>query len=238
MVIAMAGSCIVGLWLLRFLSRPLEALAQTAQAVVARSDYSLRARKFAEDELGTLTEMFNQMLAQIQSRDGALQAARNELERRVEERTSELGHSLAVLQATLESTADGVLVVRPTGRAEQSNQKFAEMWRLPADLLVSRDDSRMRAIVLEQLKEPASFLAKVEELYAQPEAVSFDSLEFKDGRTFERYSQPLKVNGQPAGRVWSFRDITESKKGRPIAEGERSHAARPVGQSSRRGHHR
>ena len=93
MVISLSGSFFVGLWLLRFLARPLEALAQTAQAVVARTDYSLRARKFANDELGTLTEMFNQMLAQIQTRDDALQAARNELEHRVEERTRELRNS-------------------------------------------------------------------------------------------------------------------------------------------------
>jgi PAS domain S-box-containing protein len=212
MVIALSGSFVVGLWLMRFLARPLEALAQTAQAVVARSDYSLRARKFANDELGALTEMFNQMLAQIQTRDGALQAAHDELERRVEERTRELGHSLAVLQATLESTADGLLVVHQTGRVEQFNQKFAEMWRIPAVIQASRDDSRMLAVVLEQLKDPRSFIAKVEELHAQPEAVSFDVLEFKDGRTFERYSQPQKVGGKGLGRVWSFRDITARKQ--------------------------
>ena len=212
MVIALGGAFFVGLWLMRFLSRPLEALAQTAQAVVARSDYSLRARKFAKDELGTLTEVFNQMLTQIQSRDIAVQAARDELERRVEERTRELAHSLSVLQTTLESTTDGLLVVHQNGRVEQFNQKFAEMWRLPADILALRDDSRMVAVVLEQLKDPGSFVAKVEDLYGQPEAVSFDVLEFKDGRTIERYSQPQKVGGKSVGRVWSFRDITERKR--------------------------
>jgi methyl-accepting chemotaxis protein len=137
MVLALSGSFLVGLWLLRFLTRPLEALAQTAQAVVARNDYSLRVRKFANDELGTLTEGFNQMLAQIQTRDGALQAARDELELRVAERTRELARSLSVLQATLESTTDGLLVVNQAGQVEQFSQKFAEMWRIPADILAS-----------------------------------------------------------------------------------------------------
>ena len=212
LVIALGGSFLVGLWLLRFLARPLEALAKTAQSVVAQSDYSLRAHKFANDELGTLTEGFNQMLAQIQARDGALQAAHDSLEQRVAERTSELTHSLSVLQATLESTADGIMVVNQSGRVEQFNQKFAEMWRLPTGLVAACDDHRLIAFVLEQLQDPGSFVAKVEALHAQPEATSFDVLEFKDGRTFERYSQPQQVGGLGVGRVWSFRDITERQR--------------------------
>jgi PAS domain S-box-containing protein len=221
LVIALGGALLVGLWLLRFLARPLEALAQTAQSVVAKSDYSLRAHKFANDELGTLTEGFNQMLAQIQTRDGALQAAHDGLEQRVAERTRELAYSLSVLQATLESTADGLLVVDRNGRVEQFNQKFAELWRLPADLLAARDDRQVLASVLEQLQDPGSFVAKVEALYAQPEATSFDVLEFKDGRTFERYSQPQQVGGLGVGRVWSFRDITERQQAEALIRRER-----------------
>jgi PAS domain S-box-containing protein len=123
-----------------------------------------------------------------------------------------LASSLSLLRATLESTADGLLVVDQTGQMVQFNQKFVEMWGIPADILASRDDSRTIAYVLEQLKDPGSFVAKVKELYAQPEAMSFDVLEFKDGRTFERYSQPQKVGGKGVGRVWSFRDITERKQ--------------------------
>jgi len=123
-----------------------------------------------------------------------------------------LANSFSILQATLESTADGLLVVDQTGQMVQFNQKFVEMWGIPADILASRDDSRTIAYVLEQLKDPGSFVAKVEELYAQPEAVSFDVLEFKDGRTFERYSQSQKVGDEGVGRVWSFRDITERKR--------------------------
>ena len=123
-----------------------------------------------------------------------------------------LASSLSLLKATFESTADGLLVVDRDGQIVQFNQKFAELWKLPADILAAQDDSRAIAFVLEQLQDPGRFVAKVEELYAQPEAESFDVLEFKDGRTFERYSQPQRIGGQSMGRVWSFRDITERKQ--------------------------
>jgi signal transduction histidine kinase/DNA-binding response OmpR family regulator/HPt (histidine-containing phosphotransfer) domain-containing protein len=99
MIIALGSSFILSLWVTRFMSRPLEALSRTTQSVLAQGDYSLRAPKFAEDELGTLTEVFNQMLERVQARDRALQAAHDELEERVKERTGELLESNQQLAA-------------------------------------------------------------------------------------------------------------------------------------------
>jgi PAS domain S-box-containing protein len=119
-----------------------------------------------------------------------------------------LAGSLSLLEAALESTADGLLIVDRDGRVERCNQKFVTMWQIPADVLETRDDTQLLASVLERLKDPAGFFAKVKELYAEPDAVSSDLLEFKDGRVFERFSQPQRVGGRSMGRVWSFRDIT------------------------------
>ena len=96
----------------------------------------------------------------------------------------ELERSRSLLKASLESTADGILVVDARGRISQCNRKFAEMWRLPPEIMVSQEDDRALAFVLAQLEAPEEFLRKVKDLYARPEAESFDTLRFNDGPTF------------------------------------------------------
>ncbi len=125
---------------------------------------------------------------------------------------AELDKSFSLLKATLESTADGILVVDSARKIIQYNQKFAEMWHIPEEVLRLNDDKTAINFVLDQLKFPEVFVDKIMHLYSDPEAVTFDMLEFKDGRTFERYSQLQKIGGKTVGRVWSFRDITERKK--------------------------
>ena len=150
------------------------------------------------------------------------------------ERTErDLRETLSLLNATFESTADGILVVDLAGHIVSFNRTFAELWRIPDSILEAKDSAPTLAFVLEQLADPAGFLSKIRELYARPDASSFDVLTFKDGRIYERFSQPQRIAGKSVGRVWSFRDVTEAKRAEQIQLAtyrisEAAHAARTL----------
>ncbi|MBN1343460.1 MAG: PAS domain S-box protein [Phycisphaerae bacterium] len=122
-----------------------------------------------------------------------------------------LKESEELLRGTLESTADGILVVDRQGRVTHANARFAEMWRIPQELIDAGYDAELIRAVLDQLEDPEAFASTIQRLYATSEQ-GFDTLVFKDGRIFERLSSPLIRDGQTVGRVWSFRDVTEQRR--------------------------
>lgn len=124
-----------------------------------------------------------------------------------------LAESVSVLQATLEATADGIVVTSLQGRIRSFNQRFLELWQIPADLIRQSDiGDRLQTLACAQLKDPDQYLNRIYELYAHPDIESYDMLEFIDGKLVERYSLPQRIDNNIIGRVWSYRDVTERKQ--------------------------
>ena len=130
----------------------------------------------------------------------------------LEKKTAELGHSLAMMRATLESTTDGILVTDATGTVTDFNQNYITMWRVPTEIIETKDHRRLLEITSRQFKEPEKFLSRIEDIYAFSPPETFDLLELADGRLFERFSRIQFIEERDVGRVWSFRDITERKR--------------------------
>jgi len=130
--------------------------------------------------------------------------------------------TVSVLKSTLESTADGILVVDLDGSIVSHNRRFEEIWGLPPALIAANTDAagRRRLVqhVQNQLMNAETFVDGIEERYAEPESDSFDILNFTDGRVVERYSIPLRVEGHSVGRVWSFRDVTARRRAECVQE--------------------
>ena len=139
------------------------------------------------------------------------------------EATEKLRRSLSLLQATLEATADGILVIDAARKVTIFNRRFLSLWRLPLELSEG-DDEALLGAVLDQVEDRDAFYARVQQLYDQPEADAFDVVKFKDGRTFERYSRPQRVEREIVGRVWSFRDVTQREQLLRAAEHAREDA--------------
>ena len=116
--------------------------------------------------------------------------------------------AIAQLTATLDSTADGILVTDLDKNVIRTNQRFKEMWNLTQEMVDAGIDATMQYL-LAQVHDPATSLAKFESLYTCPAEESQAEIEFLDGRIVERFSLPLYVDSVVTGRVHSFRDITE-----------------------------
>jgi PAS domain S-box-containing protein len=171
--------------------------------------HSLHPYTFS-DQLPLLTAFANQAAVAVENANLYDVAQRELAERKSAEEV--LSRTVSLLEATLNSTADGILVVDLEGKIKRFNENFKKMWRIPPAILETGEDDRALGFVLDQLKDPEEFLSKVRQLYGEVLAESYDVLEFKDGRVFERFSRPQLLEGTPVGRVWSFRDVTERVK--------------------------
>lgn len=131
------------------------------------------------------------------------------LEERIDERTTSLQKSISLMRATLESSADGVLVIGMDNKISDNNKKFAEMWKIPNSIFEADSAQILLEFMENQTKEGDSFHEKVGTVLKDPHSVIVGEINFKDGRIFEYYTQPYVLNDEVIGRVWSFSDITK-----------------------------
>jgi PAS domain S-box-containing protein len=122
-----------------------------------------------------------------------------------------LKRSLSLLQATLESSADGIVVVDRSRKIVNYNRRFVEMWSVPRSLLDAKDGDALLDFMLPQVVDPQRLRRRLDELPGEEEQ-GYDLLEFLDGRIYERLSIPHVLEGSVIGWVWSFRDVTERRR--------------------------
>ena len=153
-------------------------------------------------------------LQNAQSIQQARRRAEEELVRAKEElerKTEALANTIAIIRATLESTADGILVTDRLGQVTDYNEKFRSLWGLSPDQL-QLDHRQLSNVIARHFDDPTRFVERIEEIYAGSLAECSDLLELRDGRVFERVSRPQFIGARNVGRVWSVRDITVRRR--------------------------
>jgi PAS domain S-box-containing protein len=130
----------------------------------------------------------------------------------VDRGADELATSLAMMHATLESTTDAILVTDEANYVREFNEKYIKLWEIPPHVMVSAHATELWEYVSPQLKDPTGYLTRIQEIIASSAPETFDVLQLKDGRVFERNSAVQLIKQRNVGRVWSFRDITQRKR--------------------------
>jgi diguanylate cyclase (GGDEF)-like protein/PAS domain S-box-containing protein len=121
----------------------------------------------------------------------------------------ELELSLTDLRATLESTHDGILVTDLAGRIRNFNRRFATLWSVPEDLLVKGKDDAVLDWMRRSTADPGAYMRRLASIEAGVNSRSADVVRLRSGKVFERVVTPQFNQGQPIGRVYAFRDVTE-----------------------------
>jgi signal transduction histidine kinase/CheY-like chemotaxis protein len=128
----------------------------------------------------------------------------------LEQRTQELARSVASLRATLEGTTDGVLVLAADHALLHFNENFLRVWDLPASSLVP--DETLLELLARRAAQPEQVRERFSVINQSQSEHSVDTWKLADGRVLECHSRPRVLEGASAGRVWSFRDVTQTRR--------------------------
>lgn len=134
------------------------------------------------------------------------------LEKRVNNRTEELEKALAVTKSTLESTADGILVINLEGNIGYYNHKFLDMWKISQSFVDKPDLNMLIKEISKKIKNPKAFRKLLNEIKKNPGHEIFNEIVINDNKVFEWYSKPHLMRNLIVGHAWNFRDITVRKQ--------------------------
>jgi signal transduction histidine kinase len=123
-------------------------------------------------------------------------------------RDEEIGQQRRILEAVMDSSPLGLLLVSPDGKVLRYNRRFIETWSLPADLVDSRSDSEIQRYAAELTCNPDAFIQGVRTAYSGGNHHVRDEVSLRDGRVVERFGAPIRTENQNLGWLWSFMDIT------------------------------
>ena len=118
----------------------------------------------------------------------------------------ELQKSFSLLRATLDSAAEGILVVDERGKISNFNESFVQMWRVPEEIAATRDEDRLLAFLLDSVEDSGDFAKKVMGLHSKRDLETSGAVKLRDGRVLQRFSRPQKVDGRTVGTVLSFQE--------------------------------
>ena len=138
-----------------------------------------------------------------------------------EQGADELATALAIMHATLESTTDAILVTDESNCVGEFNEKYLNFWGIRPHMMISAHAGELWNYTSPQLKDPAGYLERIHEIITSSSPETFDVLELKDGRVFERNSAIQLIKQRNVGRVWSFRDITQRKRAQDALANEK-----------------
>src|SRR5512132_2773281 len=99
-----------------------------------------------------------------------------------EQGADELATALAMMQATLESTTDAILVTDEANYVREFNEKYVKFWGIPPHMMISAHATELWNYISPQLKAPGGYLGRVQEIIASAAPETFDVLQLKDGR--------------------------------------------------------
>ncbi len=217
LLVSLAVAFLLSTRLQRVISGPIRELADTASSVSTQENYSIRATKRGNDEIGLLFDQFNSMLDRLQQRDVALQRAHDNLEKRVAERTS-------YLNALIQNSPLGILVLDSEQKVQLCNSAFEKLFEHIREEVIGKSITSLFADV-----EP---LLEAHRLALDETPINLMARLQRKDQSFldvELHTVGLMVNGELLGSLGLYQDISIRKR----AEEEMQRAKEAAEEASR-----